>query len=905
VAERTVGPALERIQGVARAVVTGGLIPEIHCELNAELLHFYGLTMNQVAQALDQANVSASGGWLEEGNQRLMIRAIGEIKTLEQVEQTVVGYSNNVPIYITDLGRAEWKYEERVNAVRMNGKPGIGLELYKEAGSNTVDVVKEVRAFIGQQEAVIASGAGRPGRSGASNHTSQQTLTASLPKDTHIEIAYDQSLFITKSIDEVKSTALQGVGLAGLILFLFLRTIRTTLIVALSIPVSILATFNLMYFMDLSLNIMTLGGLALGAGMLVDNAIVVIENIFRRRQLGDNASVAAVRGAGEVASAIAAATLTTVVVFVPIAYMGGVTAELFKEQALTVVFSLMTSLLVALVMIPALCSRYLKGVPKVQSDKKGIYGWFLAQTLQHRILTSLLVIAVCGVSVPVLKEIKQEFIPQAAESQFIIKVRMAPGTRIETTEYVVRSIEGWLTRDLNHGIERVFTRVGARQDDTGAVDQDPEGTHTAQLLVTLRDLKTMNVPAVIEYLEPKCAEIHGLEVNYLMSQTSLSSIIGGENAALVVEIRGRSLEMLAKIAQDVKTRMESLPEVANTRTSILDGNPEVHLIPDRTLMAEMNLDPRQLVNILQSQLRGTVATSMQDVDQTKAIRVQLGDGEMNLPELMESVIPLGGNRALTLSNLVDMEIKPGPREILHRQQDRIARVLADVAEGQKLSDAVTSVQETIGALEIPGNYFIRFGGEEERRKESFDRLRFALILALILVYMVMASLFESLLHPFVIMLSMPMAAVGVIWAFYLTGQTLNLMGYIGIIMLAGIVVNNAIVLVDYINFLRREEGVEMKEAIVRAGCRRLRPIFMTTLTTVLALLPLALGFGEGAEIRAPMAIAVIGGLLSSTILTLVIIPVIYSIFEDAVQLVLRIFSFLAGFGFKARNSEAA
>ncbi|MGC9328239.1 MAG: efflux RND transporter permease subunit, partial [Candidatus Hinthialibacter sp.] len=375
-AERTIGPALERIRGVARAEVTGGLIPEIQCMLDPELLQFYNLSIENVAQALDQANVSASGGYVEESNQRYMIRAIGEIKNLDEVTECVVGYSSGVPIYLTDLGEAKWDFEEPVNMVRMNNQAAVGIALYKEAGGNTVDVVREVREFLGKDEKKLQapSSRGQDGRLGGIGRRQESGI---VPKDVSLDIAYDQSMFITRSIAEVKSTAIQGICLAALILLLFLRNFRSTIIVALAIPVSILATFNLMYFMDLSLNIMTLGGLALGAGMLVDNAIVVIENIFRRRQLGDAPNEAAMYGAGEVASAIAAATLTTVVVFVPIAYMGGVTAQLFKEQALTVVFSLLTSLIVALVMIPALCSRYLKKVPPARAEtQKGLYASF-------------------------------------------------------------------------------------------------------------------------------------------------------------------------------------------------------------------------------------------------------------------------------------------------------------------------------------------------------------------------------------------------------------------------------------------------------------------------------------------------------------------------------------------------
>jgi len=445
---------------------------------------------------------------------------------------------------------------------------------------------------------------------------------------------------------------------------------------------------------------------------------------------------------------------------------------------------------------------------------------------------------------------------------------------------------------LGDDIEHIYTRVGPKPDNTGAIDEDPEGPHTAEILVALKKNSSRNVPAIIEYLEPRYKQVHGLEITYLMSQTSLSTLIGESKAALIIEIKGRSLETLASLAGQVKDSMEQLRPISNVRTTILEGNPEIRLVPNRTLMNEAGLDQQRLIALVQNQLRGQVATNIQDIDQTKAIRVQLGDGKMNLPELLDTIVPTGAGRAVSLKNIVDINLESGPREILHKEQERIARVLADVADGWKLSDAVSAVNAEVLSMPIPDNYYLTFGGEEQRRRESFDRLRFALILALILVYMVMASLFESLLHPFVIMFSLPLAVIGVMWAFYLTGQTLNLMGYIGIIMLAGIVVNNAIVLVDYVNYLRRDEGLEMFEAIVRGSCRRLRPILMTTLTTVLALLPLALGFGEGAEIRAPMAVAVIGGLLSSTILTLVIIPIVYSLFEDALRLFLRMLSFI-------------
>ncbi|HOE10887.1 MAG TPA: efflux RND transporter permease subunit [bacterium] len=860
-AYRSIGPDLERIAGVARAEISGGLIPEVRCRLAPELLTFYEITTEQVIQALTQANVSASGGWVEEGNQRYLIRAVGELQDIDQIKDVVVTYKGSVPIYLQDLGDIRWDFKESENFVRFDGKPSVGLALYKESGTNTVEVVRRVREFLAQDR-------------------------ANLPKDTKLEMAYDQSVFIRQAITEVQSNAISGGLLAIGILFVFLRHIRSTFIVGLSIPVSIIATFNLMYFVDLSLNIMTLGGLALGSGMLVDNAIVVLENIFRHRQIGKNAREAASDGANEVTAAITASTLTTVVVFVPIVFLGGVTAQLFKEQALTVVFSLMTSLVVALVMIPAMASRFLRGIPHSAGARYRLFTGFLRWALHHRFLVILLTIVLTVGSIPVAQNIKREFIPQAAEKQFIIKLRMPPGTELEVTDHAVASVEGWV-RENGPDVEHVFARVGKGPERIAGAEQEPEGPHTAELLVSLKENSALNVPKIIAALDRKTKQIYGLTANYLLSQSSLSNMIGSEQAAIVIEVKGRKLGILSDLSRQIYDRIYRLPELTNVRTNILEGNPEVNLIPDRALMASLNLSPQRIISLISNHLRGEVATTIQDVDQTKDIRVQLGEDDQTLTELKDLLVPVADGKAVRLAELVKFEIEPGPREIVHKDQERIAQIFADFAEGVKLSDAVSAVRDRLATVNLPENYYIRLGGEEQRRAESFQGLLFALVLALILVYMVMASLFESLIHPFIIMFSMPLAAIGVIWGFYWSGQTLNMMGYIGIIMLAGIAVNNAIVLIDYVNRLRREEGVETLEALVQGAQRRIRPILMTTLTTILALVPLALGFGEGAEIRAPMAVAVIGGLVSSTVLTLVFIPVLYYLVDSFVQFLAR------------------
>lgn len=864
-AYRTIGPELERLPGIARAVLNGGEIPEVRCRLDPDICYFYGFSVSEIENSIAQSNVTATGGWVEQGNRRYLIRAVGELQDIEQIREVVVGYRNDVPIYLEDLGDISWDIQEPENMVRYNGKPAVGLALYREADANTVEVVKGVRKYL-----------------------EEKVNQKSLPKNVKLEVAFDQSVFITRAIDEVKSSAIQGAGLAILILLVFLRSIRSTFIVGVSIPVSIVATFNLMYFMGLSLNIMTLGGLALGAGMLVDNAIVVLENIFRQRQAGKNAFNAAIDGASEVGSAIVASTLTTVVVFLPIAWIGGLTAQLFKEQALTVIFSLMTSLVVALLMIPALAARMLKGKFRQQEKPYRFYTGLLNSALRHRWIVMALTVFITIGSFEPARNIKQEFIPQAAEQQFTIEMRLPTGTELEVTSEAVKVVEGWLG-EYGDAIASCYSHIGKTNESSVSMNTDPEGPHTSKLLVTMADNTQKSVPLVVSELEKRMETIRDVEANYLLSQSSLGSLIGSEKAAIIVEIRGQSLQVLSSIASQATTMLLQSPLLTNVRSNILEGNPEVTLVPDRTLMASLGVTPQQLIELVRTHLRGNVATTIQDIDQSKDIRVQLGEDDVSLVELEDMVVPISAGKAVRLGELVRINRQPGPREIIHRNQEPVAHVFADLGEGTKLSDAVEYVHSAINTLQVPDGYRFHIGGEEERRQESFVQLRFALILAVTLVYMVMASLFESLVHPFVIMFSMPLAAIGVIWAFILSGQTLNMMGYIGIIMLAGIVVNNAIVLIDYINRLRRYEGMERSEAIVVAARRRLRPIMMTTLTTILALVPLALGIGEGAEIRAPMAVAVIGGLVSSTILTLLFIPVLYSSIDDLMELILRPF----------------
>jgi len=874
-AEKNLKPILERVRGVAEAEVAGGQLSEVRIEVDVGYLSAYGFSFEQVVTNVRSANINATGGWLEDANRRYIVRAVGEFESLEDIGDVVVGYKSDSPIRLREMARIRQLPALENSLVRVNGVNGVGVSLYKEPDANTVQVVKAVRAVLAD-------------------------IRKDLPEDLKIVEAYDQSTFITGAIQEVQKTALYGILLAVLVLLYFLRNFRSTLVISAAIPLSIIATFNLMYFDKLSINIMTLGGLALGAGMLVDNAIVVLENIFRHLQLGKSKADAAIAGCSEVGSAITASTLTTCVVFFPIVYLRGVTGLLFKEQALTVVFSLITSLLIALSFIPMVCSRYLR-VKAAGGERKRrwylplrwigkllyhervnvFYGRVLRSCLNHRLIVFLLTVAVVSASGLLLPRIKQEFIPKSDQPQFVIELAMPIGTALPVTDQATERIEGKLG-EQGDSVRCIYSEIGVPEQSKRRAEEEVRGPHTARVLVTLAtdSQPPPSSQRAIQRLQSEVETIWGADVKYLLYANSVEGFFGVDKAPLVIEVKGPRLERLKEIAQQMTQQIESIPGLANLRANLLAGNPQINIVPDRAVLSSLGLDLRQLAGQIQNQLVGQLATTMKTIEGDQDIVVEMATlGTESIDTLRQMPIQLRDRQgSVKLHTLAQLEVIPGPLEILRRDSERRVLVMADL-EGIKLSEAVSAVRQRLDSLYLPRGYALRIGGEEESRAASFQNLRFALILALVLVYMVMASLFESLLHPFIVMFSAPLAVTGVVLALLLTGTTLNLMAYIGVVMLAGIVVNNAIVLIDCVNRLRTE-GLSQREALLQAGQYRLRPILMTTATTVTALLPLALGVGQGAELRAPMATAVIGGLLSSTALTLILIPVLYSGLED-------------------------
>ncbi len=876
--EMVVKPKIEALDGVASAEIEGDAEKEIRVFLDPYLLEAFGLTASQIVQRLQAANQDISGGTIEEGDQSFQVKGLGRLAGIADVEELIVGEREvtataaqagtaataqpaagatsttattlRVPVRLREVGRVALEYPERETIVRLNGVECLGLAIYKEADAGTVAVVQVVHDALDQS-------------------------ARDLP-ELEFTFVENQARFIEQAVREVEEAAFYGALLAVGVLLLFLRNWTVTLVIGLAIPISVLATFTLMYFQDLTLNIMTLGGLALGAGMLVDNAIVVIENIYRHLEAGSDARTAASRGASEVGVAILASTLTTVSVFLPIVYLHGIVGELFKEQALTVAFSLLSSLAVAMATVPALASRILRvrAIPRSKAGRER-YRSFLAAILDHKIFVMALIVAVLAVTVFLGRTIPAEFIPREDQGLVHIDLALPEGARLQMTDRVASRVGDMIQQIGAEDIESIYARSGidpARLSNVG----EPTGPNRATLSVALVSGERRTLGEVVEAVDNHLATLPEIEVRYRLHETALEGVIGARAAPIQIEIAGDDLDTLRRLTSDLATRLDALPAVYNLRTTFQGGRPEIDLVLRDDVAASFGLTPQALMQTLEERLTGVVAGELSRDQRSRNLRVGYEDVDLN--ELAQIRINAPNGAVLTLGDVAEIRIVEGPREILREGQRRVGRISGYLVEGAVLGEAMVGVEAVLADTLMPNGYRAEVGGEERERAESFRALGFALLLSVILVYMVMASLFESLVHPFTVMLTVPLAGVGVVFAFWGLGEPLSVMAYMGIIMLGGIAVNDAIILVDRINQLRAQADT-VREAILRAAQDRLRPILMTSATTILALLPMAIGIGEGARLRAPMAIAVIGGLVTSTLMTLVVIPVSYELVD--------------------------
>ena len=902
VGEQEVRRQLERVEGVAAVLVSGGLEEEIQVEIDERRLSSLGLSISQVVNRLAQENVNLTGGRLQEGSTEYLVRTINEFERPADMRQIVLD-SARPDIRLEDMARITRGHKEREVISRINGRESVEIAVYKEGGTNTVTVAQAVRDRLDTLEARLER----------------------IGEGLELDVITDQSRYIRQSVSEVLQTAFIGGTLAILVLMLFLRDIKATVIIGISIPVSVVATFFMMYVFDVSLNIMSLGGITLGIGLLVDNSIVVLESIQRKREGGLGIVEAARKGAGEVGQAVIASTVTTVCVFVPIVFVEGIAGQLFGDQALTVTFSLTVSLLVALTLIPMLASREFGKTPRddvsehersriglaaiavasfiglwmarlVKWTAKGLallvlavlflpsklfnlvyggltrgYPQMQAVVLKRPVAVIAGTLLILAASLLLVGQLGSELVPQLVQGEFYVDTELPPGTHLELNSKQIELLEH-AAADID-GISSIYAVVGTSNAQGGIAGELRE--NIGQISFTVAPpTSAEKEEALMDALRPALkAEENML---YRFGRPSYFSF----KTPIEVEVRGFNLNLLTRLADELVSRMERIPGLVDIKSSTEGGNPELQIRFDRDRLASLGYNLGEAAAIVRSKVLGDVATDITREDRTIDIRLrveeQYRDSARDLGNLN---IARGGTTPIPLSSVASVVETEGPAEIRRSDGERVALITANLV-GRDLASASADIEAQIGEMTLPMGFDWRMGGQQQEMETSFASMRFAIILAVFMVYLVMASQFESLLHPFVILFSVPFSLIGVLSTLYLLDVTVSVVVLIGVIMLAGIVVNNAIILVDTTNRLRRE-GARKIDALKQAGELRLRPILMTTSTTVLGLLPMAVGLGEGSELRAPMAITVIGGLLASTALTLLIIPAVYSILDPS------------------------
>jgi len=960
-AELRVKRALEPVKGVAAVRVRGGLEERIEVDLRAAALERTGLSIQQVIDRLRQENVNVAGGTLTEGQTEYMVRTLNEYRSLDEIADTVVANRGGREVRVRDLGTVRWGHEDPTMITRSGGKVCVVLDLYKEADANIVALARRVRSRLGELDPARIRAAADAARKPASHGGKRdgEGLATTLHRDDGalLQVTADRSLFIASAVSEVRNTALYGGLLAIAVLFLFLGELRSTAIVALSIPISLIVTFAPLNVLGVSLNIMSLGGLALGVGMLVDSSIVVLESIARCREEGDGVLAAAVRGTAEVRMAVVASTLTSVAVFFPMVFVEGVAGQAFGDLGLAVVISLLASLLVAVAFIPMLASRtgldldgvraapawtrwaaleafstdfrrwppalrwpgllylvprlaiglvleaagkaalllllgllavwrraagpvlgavfgslarpLLGGSRSLLDRLQAGYPRLLGAALRRPLAVTALALAALAATGLLARSLDSELLPEVHQGEFTVRVELPVGTPLERTDALLTPVERAILADPGH-VRSLLLTVGY---DPANVQGSEEGENTARFRIILDRADPATERDEAERIRALLAEVPGAEAR--VTRPVLFSF----RTPIEVEIHGEDLTALRRAAEHVREVMAAMPELADVETTQRRGAPEIQVRYDRERLARAGLDIQRVASLVRAAVKGEEATRFNLVDRRVPIVVRFDEADRRTVEdVRRIVVDPGADRPLPLSAVATVEAAEGPAEIRRIDGRRVALVRANVGEGS-LGNAVAALRTRLDAAIPPGSGLTAFvSGQSEEWEKSRGSLLLALALAVFLVYAIMAAQFESLVQPFVIMLSVPLAFFGSLLTLAVLGIPLSIVVFLGMIMLAGIVVNNAIVLVDYANTLRRR-GLPRHEAILLAGRVRLRPILMTTATTVLGLAPMAAGFGDGAELRSPMAVTVIAGLTVSTLLTLVVIPVLYELAE--------------------------
>lgn len=890
IAEHNIEPRLERVKGVASSFTMGGMAREIKVLVDPARLRAHNLSIQQVMGALQMNNLQIPSGWIDNDRQEFSIQTAGEYQNLDQIAETNVATINGSVIRVKNVATVLDGFKETRQRVWANDKPALMVMLQKQSDANTVNVCRAVTSQL-------------------------KNIERELPKGVQLDIFYDQSEFINRSMSNLGSTAIQAIVLTFLVLLFFLRRLRVALIVAVSIPVSMVATFAVMDQASLTLNIISMAGLALAVGMLVDNSIVVLESIFRYRESGESPSDSATKGTKEVAMAITASTLTTLAVFVPVLFVPGLAGEMFNEMVVTICFSLALSLLVALTLIPLLASRpqsmtwfivlfviltailivlttplimilimimMVLGVSYLirKYDQK-IVDWLerlqhyyhiaLTWALQRRRAVIYGALVAFLISLVAIFMRGGEFLPENDNSFIAIAVDRTPGVSMEDMEKTMHEV----IRIINETVpEAEFTYCNFGQGEGVMALFSSRGSSEGDITVRLKNLtlRSRNMFEIQDELREKFKNIPDLRFSF---QDRGAAVIMGTGGDIVIKIFGHDLQVAEALSEQVKTRIKNIKGIASIESSIQEARPELLVQIDRQRIADLGLSTSQVGQTISTCVLGTVATRYREGGNEYDVRVQLAKDYRGSKEDLENILimtPIGGQ--LPLRSIANVEYSKAPQEITREDQSRFVNLTIDVS-GRDLRSVTLDVSRALRAIPVPSDFRIEIGGTAEEQQKSFMYLALAMLVAIILTYMVMASQFESFLYPFIILITIPLSVIGVALGLIVTGTNLSVMALIGVVMLVGIVVNNGIVLVDYINQLRGR-GMVLFDAIIEAGRVRLRPVLMTALTTILAMFPLALGIGESGESWAPMARSVMGGLTVATILTLVIVPVIYA-----------------------------
>ncbi|MBI4589783.1 MAG: efflux RND transporter permease subunit [Candidatus Rokubacteria bacterium] len=888
-AYNTIEPQLERLGGVASASVDGGKVRQITVNLNRDRLYAKGLSVLDVVRAVNDSNFLLPAGAMKIGRLDYNVYTNNQFKIVSPMEDIVVRKAgpNDVPVHIKDIGTVVDSNETQTSIVRVGGERAVFLRVNKQPGANTVGVVDAVRQLMPK---IIG-----------------------VPPGVRLNITFDQSIYIRQAIQSLWHEALQGSVLAFLVILVFLRSLTSTLIISIAIPLSILLTFICMYFLNQTINVFTLGGLALAVGRLVDDSIVELENINRHLNIpGTPRRKAVLEAAREVAMPIFVATITTIVVFVPTVFLEGQTKLLFIPLTFTISVALFASFLVSRTVTPLLALKVIKPERPIDPDSRrfrdrvfrlsqrffdgmeGFYQRVLEWALGHRGLVigataTAFVLSLFLVTAPSfgLKPlIGTEFFPASDEAQFRINLKAPVGTRVEETERIVRGMESIIRATLRPDeVKTIVANVGIPQGRS-AVFTANTGPHSAtiQVYLTPADKRKRSDRDIISDLRPKFAgQFPGTTYRFIPGGIVSRVINFGSETAVEAEVLGYDLVTGDALSREVARVMQSIQGLADVNVSRDPNYPQFEVRVDRQKAAAAGLSQRDIAQAALFSLNSnasvnpSIFTDPRTGNQYNVV-VQLDEPYRQTPEDLGRVFVTAKDRPVLLSTVAEITRSTGPVEIERKYQQRIVRVAAN-AVGRDLGSLSEEIEDTVRRIPMPAGFAVRLGGQTEQQREAFGGLYFTSLLALILVYMVLASQFKSLKDPFVIMFSVPMGLIGVFWALYLTHTTLSTTSFMGIIMMVGIVVSNGVLLVEYINE-RRRHGEPIELAVPRAGRIRLRPILMTTLTTVAGLLPMALAFGVGTEANQPLAIAVIGGLLVSTFFTLVLIPTLYVVLEE-------------------------